>query len=97
MDLKQIQEMNDMMEKLTVMAMHGAIDIAWSDSEDELMEKFHKVLAIANDDNNPGPFAAMQMAGLLGTALEARYHVDRDQLMKILKDSDLEFVKDLQI
>lgn len=102
MDLKQMQEMSEMLEmlemleKMTVMVMHETIDIAWSDSEDELMERFHKALAIPNDDENPGPFAVMQTVGTLGVALEARYHVDRDKLMQILRDSDPEFVKELQ-
>lgn len=97
MDIEILKEINNMMDKLVVMAMRETIDIAWSDSEDELMEKFHKVLATPNDDKNPGPFTVMQAVGTLGTALETRYHVDTDKLIQILKDSDLEFVKELQI
>ena len=96
MNIENLQEMNNMLEKLVVMAMHGTIDIAWSDSEDELMEKFHIALTTPNDDNNPGPFTVMQSVGTFGAALETRYHVDRDKLMQILRDSDLEFVKELQ-
>lgn len=97
MDLKQMQEMNEMLEKMIAISMHQTIDVAWSDSEDELTERFHKALTTPNDDRNPGPFTLMQAVGTLGVALETRYHVDRDKLMQILKDSDLEFVKDLQI
>ena len=88
--------MNAMLEELLKLSMHGNIDTMWNSSEEELMEYFGRVMTTPDDENRPSLFTMMQMAGLIGTVLVSKYEKDEKDLMKILKDSDALFVKEIK-
>lgn len=96
MNKKDIRDMNAMLEELLKLSMHGNIDTMWNSSEEELMEYFGRVMTTPDDENRPSLFTMMQMAGLIGTVLVSKYEKDEKDLMKILKDSDALFVKEIK-
>lgn len=76
--------------------MREAMDVMWDSSEEELINKFEMVMDTPDDENRPGLFSQMQIAGVIGTVLACKYGKDENELMKILKDSDILFVKEIK-
>lgn len=89
------RDINGLLEELLKISMHGNIDTMWNSSEEELMEYFKRVMTTPDDENRPSLFTMMQIAGLIGTVLVSKYEKDEKELMKILKDSDAIFVKEI--
>ena len=89
------RDINAMLEELLKISMHGNIDTMWNSSEEELMGYFERVMTTPDDENRPSLFIIMQMAGLIGTVLVSKYEKDEKELMKMLKDSDALFVKEI--
>ena len=83
------------LQELLKLTMHESIDAVWKNSEEELIELFEDVLATANDEHRPGLFTLMQTAGLIGSVLVIKHGKDEDELMKILKNSNAIFVKEI--
>lgn len=83
-------------KKLLKSSMHEAIEVMWDISEEELMDCYKKVLATPDDEKRPSSFTMMQMTGLIGAVLAIKYEKDENELMKILKDSDAIFVKEIK-
>ncbi len=82
-------------QELLKSSMHESIDIMWDISEEELMDCYKKVLATPDDEKRPSSFTMMLMTGLIGAVLAIKYEKDEDELMRILKDSDALFVKEM--
>nr|DAU83000.1 MAG TPA: hypothetical protein [Caudoviricetes sp.] len=93
---KNINKAIELLNALTKVSMHSAIDVSWESSEEELMERLTSTIATKDEEHNPGPFAVMQAVGLTGTVLAMKYQIDEDKLMKILKDSKVNFVKEIK-
>ena len=88
-------EIKELFDELTKLAMQEAIKVSWEDSEEELMERFKRLIATPNDEMNPGPFAVMQAVGLVGTVLAGKHGKNEDELMRLLKESNVSFVKEI--
>lgn len=84
------------LQELLKLTMHESIDAVWNNSEEELIELFEDVLATANDEHRPGLFTLMQSAGLIGSVLVIKHGKDEDELMKMLKNSNAIFVKEIK-
>lgn len=82
-------------QELLKFSMHEAIEFMWEECEEDLMEHYKKVLATPDDEHRPSLFTMMQMAGLIGAILDIKYGKDENELMRILKDSDALFVKEM--
>lgn len=89
------RQTKELLQELARYRMVESIRLVWQDSEDELIERFKSIIATPNDNMNPGPFVIMQTAGLVGTVLALKYEKNQDELMKLLKDSDVNFVKEI--
>ena len=85
-----------LLQELLRHSMHEMIDVMWDGSEEELIKSFEKVMAIPDDENRPTLFSLMQVAGLAGNALVLKHGRDEKELMKMLKDSDALFVKEIK-
>ena len=83
-------------QELLKFSMHEAIEAMWDRSDEDLMECYEKVLATPDDEKRPSSFTMMQVAGLIGAILPIKYEKDENELMKILKDSDAIFVKEIK-
>lgn len=88
-------KMTELLQELTKLAMQEAIKVSWEDSEEELMERFKCLIATPNDEMSPGPFAVMQTVGLVGTVLVMKHRKNEDELMRLLKESNVNFVKEI--
>ena len=88
-------EITELFDELIKLAMKEAIEVSWEDSEEELMERFKRLIATPNDEMNPGPFAVMQTVGLVGTVLARKHGRNEDELMRLLKESNVNFVKEI--
>lgn len=88
-------EFIEALQELIKITMHEAINTMWNSSEEGLMKKFEMVMNTPEDENPPTLFDVMQMAGLIGSVLVLKYEKDEKELMKMLKDSDALFVKEI--
>ena len=88
-------EITGLFDELIKLAMKEAIEVSWEDREEELMERFKRLIATPNDEMNPGPFAVMQTVGLVGTVLARKHGRNEDELMRLLKESNVNFVKEI--
>lgn len=93
MDCKNL---NELLQELLRRSMHEMIDVMWDGSEEELIKSFEMALATPDDENRPTLFSLMQVAGLAGNALVLKHGRDEKELMKMLKDSDALFVKEIK-
>lgn len=95
--MTKANDRNDIREwqELLKFSMHEAIEAMWMESEEDLIERYKKVLATPDDENRPSLFTMMQMTGLIGAILDIKYGNDENELMKILKDSDSLFMKEM--
>lgn len=89
------RDINGLLKELLKISMREAVDSAWSKSEEELIKSFKKALTTPDDENVPSLFTLMQITGLIGTVLVSKYGKDEKELMKMLKDSDALFVKEI--
>ena len=87
---------NELLQELLRHSMHEMIDVMWDGSEEELIKSFEKVMATPDDENRPTLFSLMQVAGLSGNALVLKHGRDEKELMKMLKDSDALFIKEIK-
>ncbi|WP_311482208.1 hypothetical protein [uncultured Anaerococcus sp.] len=83
-------------QELLKFSMHEAIEAIWMECEEDLIERYKKVLATPDDEKRPSSFTMMQMTGLIGAVLAIKYEKDENELMRILKDSDAIFVKEIK-
>lgn len=88
-------EIIEALQELMKITMHEAINTMWNSSEEGLMKKFERVMNTAEDENPPTLFDVMQMTGLIGSVLVLKYEKDENELMKMLKNSDCMFVKEI--
>lgn len=88
-------EIIEALQELMKITMHEAINTMWNSSEEGLMKKFEMVMTTPEDENPPTLFDVMQMAGLIGSVLVLKYEKDENELMKMLKNSDCMFVKEI--
>ena len=89
------RDINGLLNELLKLSMRDAVDTAWKQSEEELIKNFETALATPDDENAPSLFTLMQVTGLIGTVLVSKYRIDEKELMKMLKDSDALFVKEI--
>lgn len=87
---------NEFLKELLRRSMHGAIDATWDASEEGLIKSFKTLMDTPDDENRPGLFSQMQIVGVIGTVLVSKYGKDEKELMKMLKDSDALFVKEIK-
>ena len=92
MDCRDVEEL---LFGLLMRSMHEMIDVMFDGSEEELIKSFEMALATPDDENRPTLFSLMQVAGLAGTVLVLKYEKDENELMKMLKNSDCMFVKEI--
>ncbi len=85
-----------LLQELVRRAMHEMIDVMWNGSEEKLMETFEMAIGKSIDELNPTLLNTMQISGLAGMVLVAKYGKDEKELMKILKNSDAPFVKEIK-
>lgn len=86
---------NKLLQELLRHSMHEMIDVMWDGSEEELINSFEIVLATPDDEYRPTLFSLMQIAGLAGNILVLKHGKDEKELMKMLKDSNALFVKEI--
>ena len=84
-----------LLQEILKLSMHEYIDTVWDASEEDLMKRFEMVLAIPDDERRPTLFSLIQVAGLIGAVLIVKHKKDENELMKMLKDSDALFVKEI--
>ena len=89
------RDVNELLLGLLRRSMHEMIDVMFDGSEEELIKSFEMALATPDDENRPTLFSLMQVAGLAGTVLVLKYEKDENELMKMLKNSDCMFVKEI--
>lgn len=94
---KQVNnKIHDLLNELTKEAIKRAVDISYCNSKEELMDRFINLINTPDDENNPGPFALMQAVGLTGMVLASRYNVDEKALMELVKDSNVNFIREIK-
>lgn len=93
---KDIDKISELLQEMAKVGMHAAIDASWDKSETELMKLLIDFINTPNNEENPGPFALMQVVGLTGTVLSMKFKVDEKELMQLLKDSNVNFVKEIK-
>lgn len=77
--------------------MKSVFDRAWSLSEKELMEAYNETISYTfNENNTPGIFAQMFVVAAFGEVLQHKYGVDRKMLVAKLKNSEMDFIKELK-
>ncbi|MCW6678191.1 hypothetical protein NH286_03360 [Anaerococcus sp. NML200574] len=96
MNKMDCKNLNELLKGLLRCSMHGLIDSMWDASEEALIKSFKTLMGTPDDENRPGLFSQMQIAGVIGTVLVSKYGKDEKELMKILKDSDALFVKEIK-
>lgn len=84
-----------LLQEILKLSMHELIDDVWEASEEDLMKRFEMVLDTPDDEYRPTLFSLMQVAGLIGAVLVVKHEKDEKELMKMLKDSDALFVKEI--
>ena len=89
------KDINGLLGELLKISMREVVDEMWDKSEGELIKSFEMVMATPDDENRPSLFTMMHMAGLVGTVLVSKYGKDENELMKMLKDSNALFVKEI--
>ena len=85
-----------LLQEILKLSMHELMDDVWEASEEDLMKRFQMVLVTPDDENRPTLFSLMQITGLIGAVLIAKHRKDEKELIKILKDSDALFVKEIK-
>lgn len=96
MNEKSIDGLSDLLQELAKSGMHEVIEAAWESSEEEILESLIVMIEFNNYKDNPGPFANMQIVGLLGIVLIMKYKWNEEELMKLLKCSNVDFVKEIK-
>ena len=96
MNKKDFRDINGLLCKLLKISMREVVDEMWNKSEEELINSFEMAMTTPDEENRPGLFSLMQIAGLAGTVLVAKYGKDENELMEMLKDSDALFVKEIK-
>lgn len=91
-----LMNVDSLMANLVKAVMREAVDVMWNKSEEELIEDFKLALITPNDEDCPTLFTMMYMVGLIGTVLVSKYGKDENELMKVLKDSNSLFVKEIK-
>ncbi len=89
------RNVNKLLQEILKLSMRELMDEMWDKSEEELIKSLEMVMATPDDENRPSLFTTMHMAGLVGTVLVSKYGKDENELMKMLKDSDSLFVKEI--
>lgn len=89
------RDINGLLGEMLKISMSEAVGTAWNKSEEELIKSFKEVLATPDDENRPSLFTMIHMAGLIGVVLVTKYKKDEKELMKMLKDSNALFVKEI--
>ncbi|MBZ2385781.1 hypothetical protein K8P03_11080 [Anaerococcus murdochii] len=84
-----------LLQEILKLSMHELMDDVWEADEEDLMERFEMVLATPDDEYRPTSFSLMQITGLIGAVLIAKHRIDEKELMKMLKDSNALFVKEI--
>ena len=90
------KDINGLLGELLKMSMREVVDKMWNKSEEELIKSFEMVMATPDDEDCSSLFTMMHMVGLVGTVLVSKYGKDEKELMKMLKDSDALFVKEIR-
>lgn len=90
------RDVNELLLGLVRRSMHKMIDAMFDGSEEELIKSFEMALATPDDENPPTLFSLMQVAGIAGAVLVLKYEKDENELMKMLKNSDCMFVKEIK-
>ena len=85
-----------LLQEILKLSMHELMDDVWEASEEDLMKRFEMILATPDDELRPTLFSLMQITGLIGAVLVAKHKKNEKELMKILKDSDALFVKEIK-
>lgn len=96
MTKRDFWDITKVLEGLVKISMHEVIDVAWERSEEELIDNFEMVTNIPDDDIRYGLFDQIIIVGTIGTVLTCKYGKDENELMKMLKDSDALFVKEIK-
>lgn len=96
MTKRDFWDITKVLEGLVKISMHEVIDVAWERSEEELINNFEMVTNIPDDDIRYGLFDQIIIVGTIGTVLTCKYGKDENELMKMLKDSDALFVKEIK-
>lgn len=96
MSNKDIDKISELLQEIAKVGMHAAIDASWDKSETELMELLIDLIKTPNNEENPGPFALMQAVGLIGTVLKMKYGKSENELMQLLKGSNVNFVREIK-
>ena len=84
-----------LLQEILKLSMRELIDTVWEASEEDLMKRLEMVLTTPDNERRPTLFGLMQITGLVGVVLVAKYKKDEKELMKMLKDSDALFVKEI--
>lgn len=84
-----------LLQEILKLSMYELMDDVWEASEEDLMKRFEMVLATPDDEYRPTSFSLMQITGLIGVVLVTKYKKDENELMKMLKNSDALFVKEI--
>lgn len=85
-----------LLQEILKLSMRELMDDVWEASEEDLMKRFEMALTTPDDERRPTLFGLMQITGLIGVVLVAKHKKDEKELMKILKDSDALFVKEIR-
>lgn len=84
-----------LLQEILKLSMHELMDDVWEASEEDLMKRLEMVLTTPDDEYRPTLFSLMQITGLIGVVLVAKHKKDEKELMKMLKDSDALFIKEI--
>lgn len=93
---KDIDKISELLQEVAKSRMHEVIKTAWESSEEEILESLVVTIEFNDYVDSPGPFANMQIVGLLGIVLIMKYKWNEEELMKLLKSSNVDFVKEIK-
>ncbi|WP_262123419.1 hypothetical protein [Anaerococcus sp. Marseille-Q5996] len=94
MNLKQ--ELLQSMEKILNLGMKMSIDQTFEMDEEELLSKFKDAACDSLEDKSSGMFGLMFVIGTFGTVLITKYERSEKELIKLIKETNGDFIKELQ-
>lgn len=84
------------MEELLRLGMKLNIDQAFELGKEELLSKFRDAVHEPLEDRSAGMFGLMFIIGTCGGVLNTKYGMSEEELIKLIKESNSDFIKELR-
>ena len=90
------QELLKSMENILSLGMKMSVDQAFEMDEEELLSKFKGAACESLEDKSSGMFGLMFLIGACGAVLSTKYEKNEKELIELIKETNGDFIKELQ-